>query len=86
MWRRKGRKYDFFTFFWEVIARANVAIDFQDELTQPRWLKSEMEYEEYAFYNTFHPFQNKHQIHLHLQSVKVLWAFEKSKFIASWNG
>ena len=41
MWRRKGRKYDFFTFFWEVIARANVAIDFQDELTQPRWLKSE---------------------------------------------
>ena len=39
-----------------------------------------------ASYNTFYPFQNKHQIHRHLQNVKMLLcAFKKSKFSVSWN-
>ena len=32
----------------------------------------EMEYIEGSYYNTFYPFQNKHQIHRHLQSVQIL--------------
>ena len=42
-----------------------------------------MEYIEHSSYNTFSPFQNKHQIHWHLQSVKVLCAFKKSKYSES---
>ena len=33
-----------------------------------------MEYKVHSYYNAFYPFQNKHQIHLHLQSVKILCA------------
>ena len=36
-----------------------------------------MEYTEGSYYNTF---ENKYQIHYHLQSVKMLCAFKKSKF------
>ena len=36
----------------------------------------EMEYIESSYYNTFYPFQNKHQIHWHLQSVNMLSAFK----------
>ena len=39
----------------------------------------EMEYLERSNYNTFFPFQNNHQIHWHLQSGKMLCAYEKSK-------
>ena len=38
-----------------------------------------MEYIERPSYNTFYPFQNKHQIHQHLQSVKMVCAYEKIK-------
>ena len=38
-----------------------------------------MEYIECSCYNTFYSFQNKHQIHWHTQSVKMLCAYEKSK-------
>ena len=34
-------------------------------------------------YNTFYPFQNKHQIQQHLQSVKMLCAFQKTKYSES---
>ena len=37
-------------------------------------------------YNTFYPFQNKHQIHRHLQSFKMMCAFKKSKFCVSLGG
>ena len=43
----------------------------------------EMEYKVCASYKTFYPFQKKDQIHRHLQSVKKLYAFEKSKFSVS---
>ena len=36
-----------------------------------------MEYIEYSSNNTLHPFQNKHQIHRHIQSVNMLCAYEK---------
>ena len=32
----------------------------------------EMEYKEHTSYKTFYPFQNKHPIHWHLQSVKII--------------
>ena len=35
----------------------------------------EMEYIEHTSYNIFYPFQNNHQIHWHLQSVKLLGTF-----------
>ena len=38
-----------------------------------------MEYKERSSYNTFYPFENKHQIHLHIQSVQMLCAYEKIK-------
>ena len=44
-----------------------------------RWRCREMEYIECSSYNTFYPFQNKHQIHQNPQSVKMLYAYEKSK-------
>ena len=40
----------------------------------------EMEFIEQTSFNTFYPFQNKQQIHRHLQSVRILCAFKKSKF------
>ena len=43
----------------------------------------EMEFIERASYNTFYPFQNKHQTHQHLQSVKMLCAFNKSRYSES---
>ena len=39
-----------------------------------------MENIESSSYNTFYPFQNEHPIHQHLQSVKMLCAYEKSKY------
>ena len=36
----------------------------------------EMEIIELSCHYTFYPFQNKHQIHLHLQSVKMLCAYK----------
>ena len=59
----------FLTFFWTL-----------DSFGQFRSFKSlsrrsiEMECIECSSYNTFYPFQNKHQIHRHLQSVKMLCA------------
>ena len=38
----------------------------------------EMEYIEQASNNTFYPFQNTHQIHWHLQIVKILYPLTKS--------
>ena len=38
-----------------------------------------MESIESSSYNTFYPFQNKHQIHRHIQSAKMLWVYEKTK-------
>ena len=40
----------------------------------------EMEYIEHASCNTFYPFQNKHQIHRHIQSVKVC-AFKNQNLV-----
>ena len=40
-----------------------------------------MESIESSSYNTFYPFQNKHQIHRHLQSVKMLWVYEKQNIV-----
>ena len=40
-----------------------------------------MEYIECSSYNTFYPFQNKHQIHQNPQSVKMLYAYEKNQNI-----
>ena len=42
-----------------------------------------MEYLECAYYNTFYPFENKHQIDWDLQSVKMLYVFKKSKYCDS---
>ena len=42
-------------------------------------LLREMEYIEPVSYNTLYPFQNKHQIHQHLQSVQMLCASKQSK-------
>ena len=33
----------------------------------------------HSSYKTFYPFHNKHQIHQHIQSVKMLRTFEKIK-------
>ena len=41
----------------------------------------EMEYIERTSFNTFYPFQNKHQIHWHLQSVKMLCAFKNQNLV-----
>ena len=44
-------------------------------------LYKEMEYIDCSSYNLFYPFQNKHKIHWHLQSVKKLCAYEKNQNI-----
>ena len=44
-------------------------------LRNERIIISEMEYIECSSYNTFYPFQNKHQIYQHVQTVKMLCAY-----------
>ena len=48
----------------------------------------EMEHIEGSYYNTFYPFQNKHQTHRHLQSVKMLCAYKNQNKvkILKWAG
>ena len=48
-----------------------------------RLYSREMKYIEWAPYTTFYLFQNKHQIHWHQQSVKMLCALKKSKHSVS---
>ena len=40
-----------------------------------------MEYIECSSYNTCYPFQNKHQIHWHLESVKMLRTFKNQNIV-----
>ena len=48
------------------------------------WLHREMEFIECTSYNTFYPFQNKHQIHRNLQSIKMLCAFKTFLWVTKW--
>ena len=53
-------------------------------ITSKEFMSSkEMEYIEQASSNTFYPFQNKHQIHQHLQSVNMSCPVKKSKYCGS---
>ena len=63
----------------------NISPELRNGFQKPVWGR-EIEYIERASYNTFYPFQNKHQIHQHLESVRKLCAFKNQNLVSNEMG